>query len=146
CTGSASGGLVVIDFDPRHGGSDQGLSLPESLKVITGNGYHLWFRSNQQVRNSAGKLGPGIDVRGNGGYVVAPPSKHVSGSTYTFDNKLPIAELPDDFFDKFEQPINPVSPFSPDDNIILSDPGAIEPEAIEGARNDYLASIGGGLR
>lgn len=142
CTGAASAGLVVIDFDPRHGGSDQGLKLPDSLKVLTGNGYHLWFKSTQQVRNSAGKLGPGIDVRGNGGYVVAPPSKHVSGSTYSFDNTLPIAELPEGFFDQFEQPGASIA----DDNIILSDPGAIEPEAVEGARNDYLTSMAGSLR
>ena len=141
-TGSSSGGLVVIDFDPRHGGTAVGLNLPGSLKVITGNGWHLWFRSSQSVRNSAGKLGPGIDVRGNGGYVVAPPSKHVSGSTYTFDNKLDIADLPDDFFDQFE-PV-PAAPTTPD--LIISDPGIIESEAIEGSRNDYLASLGGGLR
>lgn len=147
CTGTISGGLVVIDFDPRHGGSEDGLNLPESLKVITGNGHHRWFTSGDQVRNSASKLGQGIDVRGTGGYVVAPPSKHVSGRTYTFDNQLAIAELPEGFFDKFEKTVPPVLPVLPNDpDIIVSDPGAIPDVFPDGQRNDLLASIGGKMR
>ena len=48
-----------------------------------GDGLHLWFLLGTEViRNSAGRLGPGLDVRGDGGYVVVPPSRHRSGSTH----------------------------------------------------------------
>jgi hypothetical protein len=144
CTGAASNGLVVIDFDPRHGGSEDGLNLPETLKSNTGNGHHLWFVTEDQIRNSAGKLGQGIDVRGTGGYIVAPPSKHVSGRTYTFDNQLAIAELPEGFFDKFEKPPISTGPF--DDNIVLSGTSAIPDIFPQGQRNEMLFSIAGKMR
>jgi hypothetical protein len=86
--------VVDLDLDPvrkidgkatldqlitRHG------AIPETLKTITPRGgQHLIFSwdSNTEIRNSAGKIGPGIDVRGNGGYVCLPPSKSASGGEY----------------------------------------------------------------
>ncbi len=87
-TGTPSG-LVVLDVDPDHGGSDSlsklteihGL-LPESPRVRTGGGgLHFYFAlpAGLQLRNTAGTLGDGLDVRATGGYVVAPPSSTDKG-------------------------------------------------------------------
>jgi hypothetical protein len=90
-TGSISG-LVVIDIDVRHGG-DVALArleqehghLPATLECCTGGGgCHLYFaHPGGLIRNKVG-LGPGIDLRGDGGYVVAPPSLHASGRRYAW--------------------------------------------------------------
>lgn len=93
--GLATGGVVVLDVDPRHGG-DESLRaleaehgpLPETCRALTGGGgEHIFFRPPEgvEIRNSAGDSGglaPGLDVRGEGGYIVAPPSLHVSGRSY----------------------------------------------------------------
>lgn len=92
-TGAASG-LVVVDIDPDHGGArtlDELVrrhgEIPDGPIVRTGSGgTHLFFEHpGEKVRNSAGVLGPGIDVRGDGGYVIAPPSRHISGATYQWE-------------------------------------------------------------
>lgn len=84
--------LVVIDVDPRHGGieavarleEEHGV-LPETPTVETGGGgLHYYFRPPAGVTlgNRTGALPEGIDIRGNGGYVVAPPSVHPDGGRY----------------------------------------------------------------
>lgn len=102
-TGLVSG-LVVIDIDPEHGGLDTMRSLaaehaiPKGLRVRTGSGgWHIYFaHPGGQIRNSAGTaLGPGVDVRGDGGYVIAPPSRHVSGGTYQWNGNGELPDLPD---------------------------------------------------
>jgi hypothetical protein len=58
--------------------------------VRTGaGGWHLLFgHPEEPVRNSAGtRLGAGIDVRGDGGYVIAPPSRHASGNVYRWNTQ-----------------------------------------------------------
>ncbi len=86
--GIATGkGLLVVDIDPRHGGSLEQLksmiALPVTSTVQTGGGgWHLYFLYNKrdyEVHNSTSKLAQGIDTRGEGGYVVAPPSNHLLG-------------------------------------------------------------------
>lgn len=81
-TGAVSG-IIVLDIDARHGGFDTLACLeilhdrlPVTLTVRTpSGGEHRYFAHPGDVLpNSAGKLGPGLDVRGDGGYVVAPPS------------------------------------------------------------------------
>jgi hypothetical protein len=80
--GDISIGLVVIDFDPRHGGSEslaalafKGYAFPDGPKTRTGNGgQHLLFQHGGRLANSKNKLGRGIDIRSGGGYIVAPPS------------------------------------------------------------------------
>ena len=82
-----STGIVVVDLDVKRGidgienfkklCSDLDIDLPETYRVSTpSGGQHLYFRtrSAKSIRNSAGKLGPGIDVRGQGGYVVGQGS------------------------------------------------------------------------
>ncbi len=83
-TGERSG-LLVLDVDPRDGGSESLAALelingplPRTAKARTGGGgVHVFFRypKGEEVRNSAGRLGLGLDVRGEGGYVVVPPSR-----------------------------------------------------------------------
>lgn len=68
--------LIVIDVDTRSGGgmSMMELDLPPTLTVSTpSGGMHLYYHG-PDVANSAGRLGQGVDVRGVGGYVVAPGS------------------------------------------------------------------------
>ena len=106
CTGTPSG-LVVIDIDPDHGGEESLAALVRRRgpffvgcrTVATGSGgRHFYFRHpGVPVRNDTGRrLGPGIDVRGDGGYVIAPPSVHVSGRRYAVvSNARVVPELPD---------------------------------------------------
>jgi hypothetical protein len=84
--------LVVLDIDTKHGG-DGSLArlerqfgpLPETVEAITGGaGRHFYFaHPGGLVRNRTG-LAQGIDLRGDGGYVVAPPSIHPSGHPYVW--------------------------------------------------------------
>ena len=95
-TGKRSGGIVVIDLDIDE---DKGIDgyhtledwqrengyFPDTWTAITGRGgYHLYFRSDAEVRNRAGII-DGVDVRGEGGYVVAPPSIHSNGNRYEWE-------------------------------------------------------------
>ena len=97
-TGSVSR-LVVIDFDgPRAGAllKSRGLELPRTATVKTGNGYHSYYRyTGADIGNRAKILTDGndsaVDVRGEGGYVVAPPSVHGSGREYQW--VIPVEEI-----------------------------------------------------
>ena len=97
----AESGLVVLDIDPRSGGDetiarlqDRLGVLPESPAVITGGGgRHLYFAFPAGADIGCPMLGPGLDVRGQGGYVVAPPSIHPSGRCYQWQ-RPPDAGLP----------------------------------------------------
>jgi hypothetical protein len=98
-TGRPSG-AVVVDIDSRHGGREVWRTLTASRPpievpvVATGTGWHLWFaHPHRPIPNSAGRLGAGIDIRGDGGYVIAPPSLHPSGRRYRWQ-RPPGAQLP----------------------------------------------------
>ncbi len=104
-TGRDRSGLVVIDVDPDHGGGTtlEGLQadngrMPATLAAVTGSGgRHLLFHCPPgEIRNSAGTIGPGVDVRGDGGLIVAAPSLHKSGSRYRWANwGTPLADVPE---------------------------------------------------
>lgn len=95
-TGSVSQNVFVIDLDiDEDRGIDGYHSLedwqrehgdfPETWTAITGRGgYHLYYRGNGKVKNRAGII-DGVDIRGNGGYVVAPPSIHKNGNRYEWE-------------------------------------------------------------
>ena len=55
--------------------------LPPTWRSITGSGRHFWFKYTGPIPSSAGRIAPGIDVRGDGGYVIAPPSVHPAGAS-----------------------------------------------------------------
>ena len=82
--------LFVIDIDAAdHPFLD--LMPRETFHYRTGSGgWHFWFQTPYSVSNSASKIAPQVDVRGYGGYVVIPPSRHVSGGVYTADFSNPI--------------------------------------------------------
>jgi hypothetical protein len=139
--GSASG-LVVLDVDPAHGGEDSLRDLeakhgplPATLEAATGGGgLHLFFRHpGRPVRNSAGTLGKGLDLRGDGGYVVAPPSIHPSGKRYAWLGAGRLEAAP-------EWILEP-----PAKN--RHRPAAAIPETIsDGQRNATLFSLAGSMR
>ena len=85
-TGAVSG-LLVVDVDARHGGERsletlEGIHgpLPRTMEVVTGGGgRHIYFEHPGGVVPNMVGLARGIDLRGDGGIVVAPPSLHPSG-------------------------------------------------------------------
>lgn len=100
-TGIVSG-LVVLDIDPGHGG-DESLAdlelelgpLPDGPRALTGGGgYHLLFRhpGGGEIQSRAGWR-PGIDIRADGGQIIAPPSSHASGRAYGWEAE----RAPDEF-------------------------------------------------
>lgn len=170
-TGPISG-IVVLDVDMAKGAHSSSLIFGDvdqtiftTPKVRTGAGLHFYYRypAGIDIRNSASKLGPFIDVRGDGGYVVAPPSMHVSGKRYEFQNShSELADFPQDWIDKLIQAHTP-GPAGPSQNgaytytgpavspgsfvIPPPAPGVIMPDAInQGSRNQTLTSIAGSLR
>lgn len=106
-TGAISG-IVVLDVDPRHGGEEsltrlalRNAGLPETVEAATGGGGgHIYFKHpGFEVRNRAGLL-PGLDLRGDGGVIIVPPSIHPSGKPYRWrkgfaPDEIALAPLPD---------------------------------------------------
>lgn len=117
-TGRLSG-IVVVDIDPRHGGDEawkRWVTEHPVTRTVTsltgGGGSHLFFlHPGQEVANAVNMLSPGrdpetkkpiesgVDFRGDGGYVVAPPSRHGSGRNYEWDatahpDDMPISPMP----------------------------------------------------
>lgn len=100
---ATGGGFFVLDVDTANG--KQGVEsldalqaafgqLPATLTARTASGgFHLYFATSQPIRNSAGKLGAGLDIRGAGGYVVAPPSV-IGRRAYIWQNLAPMAAAP----------------------------------------------------
>jgi hypothetical protein len=87
----STSGLIVIDIDYRNGGSPLPVFEP-TYTVSTGDGLHLYYRTNP-ANSFYGKYADGIDIK-HKGYVVAAPSIHPNGKTYTvIDGRDPI-ELP----------------------------------------------------
>ena len=142
-TGEESG-LVVLDIDPRNGGAEslEALeskhgSLPETVQVETGGGgQHYYFKhSGQNVKCRHDFLGKGIDLKADGGYIVAPSSLHASGERYRWaEGKSPedceLADLPQFILDgKKKKQSTP------------TDKGKI----YEGERNTELTSLAGKL-
>ncbi len=84
------GETSLRDLEATHG------ALPATLEQRTGRGRHLLFAWRGSVKSSAQELGSKLDVRGDGGYIVAAPSTHHSGGQYEFiDPEAEIADAPD---------------------------------------------------
>lgn len=127
-TGGPSG-LLVVDCDPRNGGPsersdfvEQFGPVPETGEVSTGGGgRHFYFRYPGGPVPKA--LAEGVDLKGEGGYVVAPPSLHLSGKRYEADgidamklllNPAPIPEwLEERLAAHQRQAVTPPAPAAP---------------------------------
>jgi hypothetical protein len=147
----AQSGLVVLDVDPRHEGTDSLAELekkhgplPVTVEVITGSGgRHFYFsHPGGRVENSAGRFGRGIDIRGDGGFVVAVPSRHESGRRYAWElsshpDEVPLASAPDWLINPSE-PNGAARPATNWREVIANG-------AVEGERNMRIASLAGHL-
>lgn len=146
-TGEASG-VWVVDLDGDEGRQafvelqERHEQLPPTVASKTGNGVHLFFRvpPGQEIRNSASKIAPKIDVRGTGGYVVLPPSPHPSGKQYEWVK----GRSPDDL-DVGYAPTWLVTAATSSRSRATTAVAAGEPIP-SGARNDTLASLAGTMR
>ena len=96
-TGQICGGYIVIDLDkkPERGVDgyevllewqrENGIELPDTWRVLTGSGgLHLWYRTPLAMRSYA-NTELGVDLRADGGYIMAPPSLHPSGKRYQWE-------------------------------------------------------------
>lgn len=99
--GSPSG-IIALDVDGEEGRASlfalekQHEPLPPTLRAKTGGGEHLYFRDPNISLSNRVRFAPGLDTRSSGGYVIAPPSLHVSGDSYLWLSSptLEPAELP----------------------------------------------------
>lgn len=98
----ADSGLLVLDIDLPDGPASlarleaEHAALPATCEQRTGSGGRqlLFAHPGHSVSNRT-RLEPGIDVRGDGGYIVVPPSAHVSGGRYQWTGHVPPATPPD---------------------------------------------------
>jgi hypothetical protein len=103
-------GIVVVETDTIEGHGVDGAAslaqlearhgpLPETLQAISPSGsVHRYLKhpgAGIKIKNSAGELRPGIDVRGDGGMVIAPPSVTPEVGAYRWLNRSPIAAMPE---------------------------------------------------
>lgn len=106
-TGKVNGFIVLdVDMDKLKGVDGEaalqalltreGAVIPTTRTVRTPRGgRHLYFKHpGRTVKNSTEKIGPGLDIRGDDGYVITPPSRTGNGQDYKFEVEGPIAELP----------------------------------------------------
>ncbi len=150
-TGKVSG-LVVLDVDPRHGGDDSLRdlehrfgALPETVEAISGGGgRHIYFAHPGDVMRNRVGLAPGIDLRGDGGMIIAPPSVHPNGRCYEWE----VSHHPDDV------PIAPIPPWlmtlARGETPYLGHPishwqNLVRQGVAEGSRNNTIASLTGHL-
>lgn len=146
----AGGRLLVIDIDPRHDGSVSSLEhrfgpLPPTWRANTGGGgQHVYFASpDAAIANSTARLAQGVDTRGKGGYVLLPPSLHVSGQRYAWQagcspSQVDLAPLPAPIAAALAEPAK--------GGIASADwQGIASATVAEGGRNNTLARFAGHL-
>ncbi|MEL7658823.1 MAG: bifunctional DNA primase/polymerase, partial [Bacillota bacterium] len=147
-TGKATD-IIVIDIDPRNGGNEtlkkliaEYGELPDTCIVKTGGGgRHYYFKYPTDIKTIKSSLGQGVDIKADGGYVVAPNSNHISGGNYRWKKGsmtgFELAELP--------------APWVKCLTTQISDNGSLAknkiPEIIiEGERNNTLFDVAARLR
>lgn len=150
-TGKESG-VVVLDIDPKNDGyaslkkaEEQYEDLPDTPTVQTGSGgRHYYFKHpGGTLTNRAGVLGGGIDLRGDGGFVVAPHSRHVSGSQYEWEvsySDLPFADMPQWLLRELQAPTAKAGASA---SVQQTGAGVL---VREGGRDAWLISIAGTMR
>lgn len=141
-------GMFVIDVDGPEGAAylaERG--VPDTLSATTGRGTHLYFFAPEgiEIRNRA-KIAPDLDVRGDGGYVLAPNSEHASGVAYAWvDPQAGIAEAPEWLVDAVREREAP----EPEPVVaVYRAPGEITPYAKAALEGEFerLSAAGEGSR
>jgi hypothetical protein len=148
-TGNASG-FFVLDIDGEEGEASlrelekkYNEPLPPTVESITGNdGRHLYFRLGPDpICNSAGTLGAGLDIRGIGGYVLAPPSVHPdTGRAYAWS-----VDSASDFADAPGWLLELVSTTEKQGKPLEHWHKTLTQKIVNGTRNSTMASIAGKL-
>ncbi|UMZ72554.1 phage/plasmid primase, P4 family [Natranaerofaba carboxydovora] len=136
-TGKISG-IFVLDVDGKEGEKSlDGYELPDTAVAETGGGgRHYFFEHPGFIcKNFTGIL-PNVDIRGDGGYIVAPPSLHESGNKYKWLNKSQINKAPEWLLEKLNSVSKTYRKITAED---------FAKEIKEGARNNELTSIAGSL-
>ena len=151
-TGKVSG-MVAVDVDPRHGG-DEGLldlaarhgPLPETAESLSGGGGRHVFLAHPggHVPCSQSEIAPGVDIKGDGGYVVLPPSVHPGGGAYAWEFSSDIADVrPAACPQWLVALIRAPGDKTPQGRTSRPSDANVIPS---GQRNTALASLGGGMR
>jgi putative DNA primase/helicase len=143
-------GITVLDVDGDTGADSlhdlerQHFKLPTTVTVMTGGGGAHYYFGADGIPNSVGKLGPGLDVRGTGGYVVVPPTIHPeTGRAYEWDNHpadVPVQPMPAWLFTLLQADASAVRRRTPTREWVRLIRGIPE-----GERNDSLARLCGHL-
>jgi len=147
-TGSASG-VVVLDVDDDIGAESlhslerEHGALPLTASVVTpSGGQHYYFRHpGREIRNSASQLAPGLDIRGDGGYVLAPPSLGPNARRYEPDDRAPLAEPPVWLLERLQRPHGSTSQRTPTSEWVA----IVRDGLTQGERNHGLARLTGHL-
>jgi hypothetical protein len=126
CRTGAAANLVVLDVDPRHGGDaslaaliakqHDALWLETVCSRTASGGRHFFFsHPGSKIRNSVSVIGDGLDIRGEGGYVLLPPSSREDGESYQWlrPPSCGMRELPGWLVDKLKPPPPPPAPAQP---------------------------------
>lgn len=104
-TGKDGGNIVVIDCDIKEDINginnlqnylkEIGIKLPNTLSATSGKGgKHYYFKTNIDIKTRTNYPCKGVDIRGKGGLIIAPPSIHENGNRYKWNNSFDIAPLP----------------------------------------------------
>lgn len=96
-TGRSSNLIIVdVDLDKNGGESIKLLKIPATYTVLSGNGYHYYFSLPPKYHNlrSFTAILPGVDIKANGGYIIAPPSTHINGHQYEIYLDMPPVPFP----------------------------------------------------
>lgn len=146
--------LVVIDVDPRNGGRhamrcnvEAYGKLPKGPVTNTGGGgYHRYFRFADLPAFNGTKLGEGVDIKADNGYVVAPSSMHASGKRYLWRegrriDKIKTPGLPPRWQAAITGKLKPSAGPELTAPVVSDIPAVI----LEGTRNTTLTSIAGAL-
>ncbi len=153
-TGKASG-LLIVDLDTYKPGAmtvagfeEKYGTISHTATVRTGSGglqFYFAYPDGKEIRNSAGMLGPHADIRGEGGYILAPPS--VTTGRYEWINKAPPAPVPPKLLEALRDV--PRSPRKPGGRSGRTGAGGSVPgdggPIHEGARDETLCRIAGRL-
>lgn len=138
--------LLVVDVDGERGVEslkrlmDKHGKLPRGPRQVTGNnGYHLLFHHAPGLKNAVG-FADGLDIRTDGGLIVAEPSVHPNGREYLFDPNAHPADLP--LVDAPEWLLERIKEAGRRDAAL---PEAGQPIR-EGGRNDTLFRLGCSMR